>query len=225
MKFKVTEAEFSALPAALQAEYGEPDSTGTRTAKVEGIDTGDNIKRALDEEKEKRRKAVAEAEALKRATEEATAKALKDAGDYKALFEQSEASRVKLAEEKAARDAADALRARTDHAKSIAEKLATDPARRDMLANTILASVELIDGRPVLKGENGAIVETATAEAAYRQKYPFLVDGSKSSGGGAPGGTAGAGGAVVITRAQLDGMTPHARADFFVKNPGAVAVD
>jgi len=56
---------------------------------------------------------------------------------------------------------------------------------------------------------------------SIKAEYPFLVDGSQAAGGGATGGSSGAGDAKQVSRTDFDAMDTRKRMSF-VKSGGKI---
>ena len=169
---------------------------------------------ALLAEKKKAQEAAEQAALM--AKQEAEEK-LKAKNDYKQLFEsqQQEAARLKqqlddmMTQNKQAKIRSEAAR--------IAAGLTKDVSRLKLLEKEVSQRLTLVDDQIRVVDESGQLTVSTIEELTCRIKadYPFLVDGSQATGGGAARSSGGAGsGDKIITRADYDSMRPIERSKF-----------
>ena len=166
----MTKAEFEAKIA---------EATGGLKAKV------DELLGETKAEREKRK-------ALEAAQSEAEEARAKEKGEFKSLYEKTQAELEK--------ERAEAVKYRQQvrekelqgGAAQIAGELTRDTARAALLAKEAQALMKHSD-EGVQYEIGGVSVDRAKVLDHLRTSYPFLADGSQASGGGATGGNGGAG--------------------------------
>lgn len=192
------EPDYKAQVAALQAE------------KEALLNKNNELLTETKKAKETRRAAeqLAEEEAKKKAEAE---------GNFKQLFESSEAERQKAIQER--------------------DELLSKNAKKEVKAEALKLSAKLAEGENVelmatfierrLKYTNGAVkvtdidgnltvssLDQLKEEFEGNSRYASLLKGSKSSGGGANGGANGSGAAKTVSREVFDGMSQKDRSAF-----------
>lgn len=165
----------------------------------------------LGESKSAKQKARELEEASARAEEERA----KQAGEFKALYEREQKAKAELAEKY------DSFAKRIQQkevegaAMSLAAELTRDTKRVELLRKEISQFARYTDDG--VKFEMGGVeVDRAKVLAHITDNYPFLVDGSGATGGGATGANKG-GGAATIGKPDGD---KHERAAYFAKKFG-----
>jgi hypothetical protein len=142
---------------------------------------------------------------------------LKAKNDYKQLFESQQAETGKL------RQQIDSMTTQANQAKimteaaKIAAGLTKDVGRLKLLQKEVGQRLILVDDKIRVVDESGQLTVSTLEELTSRIKadYPFLVDGSQATGGGAARSSGGAGsGDRTITRTDFDGMRPVDRTKF-----------
>ena len=215
LKAKINKEAFGELPEALQEYYKEGDDG--YVLDLDGVDdhpTVKGLKTKLDEvlgetkaEREKRK-------ALEQAQTDAEKKAAEEKGEFEKLYKQ--AQEQLQAEQKQAREFRDQITQRDIHAsaQSIAQQLASKDAKRaSVLADYASKYAKFEDGQ--INYEIGGVKVTADKVAEHlKSEYPFLVDGSQATGGGAAGDGGGAPAGKQITRQQFDTMSQSDRSTF-----------
>lgn len=167
----------------------------------------------LGESKSAKQKAR-ELEEAQRLAEEARAK---EKGEFKELWEREQKAKAEIAEKY------DSLIKRIQQkevesaALSIASELTRDTKRAELLRKEISQFARYTDDG--VKFEMGGVeVDRAKVMAHITDNYPFLVDGSGATGGGATGANKG-GGAAILNRSK---MTAEEKAAY-VKEHGQAA--
>lgn len=167
----------------------------------------------LGESKSAKQKAR-ELEEAQAAIEEARAK---EKGEFKELWEREQKAKAEIAEKY------DSLIKRIQQkevegaALSIASELTRDTKRAELLRKEISQFARYTDDG--VKFEMGGVeVDRAKVMAHITDNYPFLVDGSGATGGGATGANKG-GGAAILNRSK---MTAEEKAAY-VKEHGQAA--
>ncbi|MFP4104824.1 MAG: hypothetical protein ACLFVU_01945 [Phycisphaerae bacterium] len=225
LKAKLTKGELEELPEALQ-EYYKADGDDF-VLDLDGVDdhpTVKGLKSKLDEvlgetkaEREKRK-------ALEQAQTEAERKAAEEKGEFEKLYKQAQDELE--AERKQSRQFREQITQRDikGSAQELARQLApSDPKRADVLADYASRYAKFEDGQ--VSFEMGGVKVEPTKVAEHLSKeYPFLVDGSQASGGGASGSERGGAAGKTITRADFDSMSHPERQSFF-KDGGKISDD
>lgn len=194
------------------------------SAQIEEATTG--LKSKVDEllsekKREQSQRKAAEEAARKEAEEKAKAE-----NDYKQLFEsqKSEADSLREQMEKMQKDAQN-LRI-FNEATKIASSLTKDTGRADILTEKLSQRLTLVDGEIRVTDAKGQLTVSSLQElsSSIQESYPFLIDGSQASGGGATKSQASGERPKEISRNQFDGMNHADRASFF-KSGGKVIDD
>jgi len=181
------------------------------------------LKSKVDELLSEKKKVQQEREqALLQAKQEAEQKAAKE-NDYKQLFEsqKQEADTLRSTIEKMNNDIKQ-QKIGTQAAK-LAAQLTKDTQRAQLLQKEISQRLTLVDNELRVTDESGQLTVSSLDDLtnSIRTAYPFLVDGSQASGGGAVKAQGGAEARKEVTRAAFDKMDQRQRAEFF-KSGGKV---
>lgn len=164
-----------------------------------------------------KKKAQEAAEQASRQLQAEAEEKLKAKNDYKQLFESQQAETGKL------REQLDGMMTQAKQAKisaeaaKIAAGLTKDVGRLKLLQKEVGQRLTLVDDQIRVVDESGQLTVSTLEELTSRIKadYPFLVDGSQATGGGAARSSGGAGsGDRTITRAEFDMMRPVEKAKF-----------
>jgi hypothetical protein len=142
---------------------------------------------------------------------------LKAKNDYKQLFESQQQEAQKLKEQLDGMMTQAKQAKITTEAAKIAAGLTKDVGRLKLLQKEVSQRLTLVDDQIRVVDESGQLTVSTLEELTSRIKadYPFLVDGSQATGGGAARSSGGAGsGDKTITRSDFDGMSPFDRAKF-----------
>ncbi|MCG8608945.1 MAG: hypothetical protein MI864_00275 [Pseudomonadales bacterium] len=180
---------------------------------VTGIDPADELKTALQKEREERKAEKARADALESKGRQAEEDAAKQRGEYEKLFNTERENNANLKVQ------FDEYKAEVEQGKvnSSAEKLATkltrDTARAELLADKIKSFVKVENGLAAFFDAAGVKIEEQAVIDHVSKQYPFLVDANVGTGGGATGSQS-SGAAKTVTRTQFDQMSQAQRAKF-----------
>lgn len=223
IQYKVSAEGFEALDDSQKGLYSQGDDG--YTLNVEGVPKEDvsGLKRKIDElltEKKTVQQKAIEAEELAR---QETAEKLKKANDYEQLYNSSESERQKAADELATLKANLQQQQVASQASKVASQLTKDTARAKLLSEQISSRLSLVDGEVRVLDANGNLTVSSVEELtqSIKAEYPFLVDGSQAAGGGATGGSSGAGDTKTVSRADFDSMDAVKRMKF-VKSGGKI---
>jgi len=175
------------------------------------------LKNKVDELLAEKKKVQQEREeARMRAKQEAEDKAAKE-NDYKQLFEsqKQEADTLRSTIEKMNNDIKQ-QKIGTQAAK-LAAQLTKDTQRAQLLQKEISQRLTLVDNELRVTDESGQLTVSSLDDLAnsIRTAYPFLVDGSQASGGGAVKAQGGAEARKEVSRAAFDKMDQRQRSEFF----------
>lgn len=162
--------------------------------KVEGIDPADELKEALRKERDERKAAKDKLAEFEKAQQEGEAKRLEETQQFESLYKNTkgELEKKSLELDEFRRKIAD--KERSELATQLTGILTRDTARAELLKKEAMQFIQHTADGVVISGPDG----TMTAEQLGKhlaQRYPFLVDGNQSSGGGATGSNS-SGGAV-----------------------------
>ena len=194
LKFKISKAEFDELDEATQALYVQKGDD--YELEVEGIDTGEELKEALRKEREERARAKAKLKEMETEQEKAERERLESQEEWKTLAQQEREKREGL--DKELKDLRDQVANGNRKGKAEAivagliDKEATGGVQRyELLKKEALAFISHTPEGTKINGPDGeAWTEKQLGEHLSKQ-YPFLVDGSQATGGGAPGSKGG----------------------------------
>jgi DNA repair exonuclease SbcCD ATPase subunit len=181
------------------------------------------LKRKNDELLAEKKKVQQEREeAREQARLEAEEKARKE-NDWKQLAQSAEERlETKSAELETLRGHIKKQKIMTEAAK-LASQLTKDTQRAQLLQKEISQRLALVDDELRVTDENGQLTVSSMEELtnSIRTAYPFLVDGSQASGGGAVKAQGGAEARKEVSRAAFDKMDQRQRSEF-VKSGGKI---
>ena len=210
LQFEVDSLE--GLDESLQALYTEHE--GKYRLSVEGIDPADELKEALRKEREERAAAKARLKEFEDQQSEAERKRLEEKQEFEQLYKQSEEGKGKLARELDDLKRQIADKERSEVANGITAALTRDTARAELLQKEALQFVHYTPEGVKINGPDGEAWDKSKLSEYLTERYPFLVDGSLASGGGAAG-SKGSGAA----RKPLSEMTQDERIKFKQEDP------
>lgn len=223
IQYKVSEESFDTLDDSVKGLYSQGEDG--YTLNVDGVPKEDvsGLKRKIDElltEKKTVQQKAMEAEELSRLE---TAEKLRKANDFEQLYNSSESERQKAADELATLKANLQQQQVEGQAGRVAASLTKDTARANLLSQQISSRLSLVDGEVRVLDTNGNLTVSSVEELtqSIKAEYPFLVDGSQAAGGGATGGSSGAGDTKQVSRADFDAMDSRKRMSF-VKSGGKI---
>ena len=223
IQYKVSAEGFEALDDLQKGLYSQGEDG--YTLNVEGVPKEDvtGLKRKIDElltEKKTVQQKALEAEELSRLE---TAEKLRKANDFEQLYNSSESERQKAADELATLKANLQQQQVEGQAGRVAASLTKDTARANLLSQQISSRLSLVDGEVRVLDTNGNLTVSSVEELtqSIKAEYPFLVDGSQAAGGGATGGSSGAGDTKQVSRTDFDAMDSRKRMSF-VKSGGKI---
>jgi len=199
---------------ALYAEHG-----GKFRLQVDGVDPADELKIALQKEREDRKREAEEKQRIKEEAERLAAEAererLETEGKHQEAAEmwKAEAEQLKA---KAAAAEADRINEKLDNqAQALASANANTAQDAKLLARFIRDELEYGDSG--VAGKNGRTVEQVIESMERSGEYKSLWRGSSASGAGATGGTSSAQGKA------LSDMNDAERIEFKNRDPAGFA--
>ena len=223
IQYKVSEESFDTLDDSVKGLYSQGEDG--YTLNVDGVPKEDvsGLKRKIDElltEKKTVQQKAIEAEEAARLE---TAEKLRKANDFEQLYNSSESERQKAADELATLKANLQQQQVEGQASKVAASLTKDTARANLLSQQISSRLSLVDGEVRVLDTNGNLTVSSVEELtqSIKAEYPFLVDGSQAAGGGATGGSSGAGDTKQVSRSDFDAMDNRKRMSF-VKSGGKI---
>lgn len=202
LKFEINKEDHEELDENLRDFY-EPHGEGFRL-KVDGIDPADELKEALRKEREERAAAKQRLQEYEKEREEAERKRLEERQEYEQLYKQESEGRSKLEQELADLRKSIADRERAEEATKVISELTRDTKRADLLKREALCYIHHTPDGIKINGPDGEAWDASRLSEYLKENYPFLVDGSQASGGGASG-AANNGGAVGKKFDQMTG--------------------
>lgn len=223
IQYKVSEESFDTLDDSVKGLYSQGEDG--YTLNVDGVPKEDvsGLKRKIDElltEKKTVQQKAIEAEEAARLE---TAEKLRKANDFEQLYNSSESERQKAADELATLKANLQQQQVEGQASKVAASLTKDTARANLLSQQISSRLSLVDGEVRVLDTNGNLTVSSVEELtqSIKAEYPFLVDGSQAAGGGATGGSSGAGDTKQVSRSDFDAMDAVKRMKY-IKSGGKI---
>lgn len=189
LKFEIDKDSHTALDESMKALY-VPHGEGYRLA-VEGIDPADELKSALRREREEKADAKKRLKELEDSQSESARQTAEQRGEFEKLYKQEQGERGKLTAELEQMKQAIATKEREATALSIVSVLTTVKAQADLLRKEALQYIAYTPDGIKINGPDGAALTAEQLQQYLIKTYPFLVDGSKASGGGASGAKSG----------------------------------
>jgi len=191
LQFEITKEAHEALDAAVQSLYSA-HGEGFRL-DVSGIDPADELKEALRKEREERAAAKSKLKELEDAKSKADQQSLEDKQEFEKLWKAEQEKSTNTAKELDELRTSIAQKDRNSEAYKIVSTLATETARAEILQQQALGFIHHTPEGIKINGPDGEAWDATKLTAYLKEKYPFLVDGSKATGGGATGGGNGGG--------------------------------
>lgn len=223
IQYKVSEESFDALEDSVKGLYSQGEDG--YTLNVDGVPKEDvsGLKRKIDELLTEKKTVQQKAMEAEEAVRQETAEKLRKANDFEQLYNSSESERQKAADELATLKANLQQQQVEGQAGRVAASLTKDTARANLLSQQISSRLSLVDGEVRVLDTNGNLTVSSVEELtqSIKAEYPFLVDGSQAAGGGATGGSSGAGDTKQVSRSDFDAMDSRKRMSF-VKSGGKI---
>ena len=182
------------------------------------------LKKKVDELLGEKKSASQKARDLEESSRTAEEARQKEKGEFKALYEQSQASLDEERNSNKTWKEQIQLRDVKEKAGRIGNDLAKTDTKRAEVLSDYAAKFAKHDGEQVTYEIGGIEVSADKLKEHLTKEYPFLVDGNGSSGGGATGARGGAASDKTAKRSQFDSMGQNERATF-IKGGGKVVAD
>jgi len=186
LQFEITKEEHEALDASVQGLYSAKGD-GFRL-DVNGIDPADELKEALRKEREEKSNYKSKVKEIEEAQASATQKSLEDREEFKTLYGGEKEKSATLAKELDDLKSNIAQKDRNSEAYKIVSAIATNTAKAEILQQQAMQFIHHTPEGIKINGPDGEAWDAAKLTVYLKEKYDFLVDGSKASGGGATGG-------------------------------------
>ena len=182
------------------------------------------LKKKVDELLGEKKSASQKARDLEESSRSAEEARQKEKGEFKELYEQSQASLDEERNSNKTWKEQIQLRDVKEKAGRIGNDLAKTDTKRAEVLSDYAAKFAKHDGEQVTYEIGGIEVSADKLKEHLSKEYPFLVDGNGSSGGGATGARGGAASDKTAKRSQFDSMGQNERATF-IKSGGKVVAD
>jgi len=182
------------------------------------------LKKKVDELLGEKKSASQKARDLEESSRSAEEARQKEKGEFKALYEQTQASLDEERNSNKTWKEQIQLRDVKEKAGRIGNDLAKTDTKRAEVLSDYAAKFAKHDGEQVTYEIGGIEVSADKLKEHLTKEYPFLVDGNGSSGGGATGARGGAASDKTAKRSQFDSMGQNERATF-IKSGGKVVAD
>lgn len=205
LKFEITAEDYEQLEESQQALY-DKHGDGYRL-QVEGIDPADELKEALRKEREDRAEAKRKLQEYEGEAERKERERLEKQQEWEQLSKTERERAEKLDKELAELRDKVANSERTVTAEGIVaaliDKEATGGVQRyNLLKKEALQFITHTPEGIKINGPDGSAWDAKKLGEHLSSEFPFLVDGSKASGGGAPGSNGG--GAVTKKLSEMN---------------------
>lgn len=194
LQHKLDKEKFDALEEGLQALYLETEDG--YVLDVEGIDDGKELKEALRKEREERAEAKRKLKEFETDAERKERERLEKQQEWEQLSKKDRERADGLEKQLSELKDKVANGERTTAAERVISSL-IDPSaeggakRYELLRKEALQHIAHTPEGVKINGPDGEAWDAKQLGEHLSTQYPFLVDGSKASGGGAPGSTGG----------------------------------
>lgn len=185
LKFEIDAEAFEALDETQQELY-QKHGDGYRL-QVEGIDPADELKEALRKEREERAEAKKKLQEFETENERRERERLEKQQEWEQLSKTERERAEKLETELQEMKDRYANKERNETALQVVGSLARDPKRAELLKKEAMQFIAYTPEGVKINGPDGSAWDTSKLTEHLKAEYPFLVDGSQASGGGATG--------------------------------------
>ena len=185
LKFEISAEDFEALEESQQGLY-DKHGDGYRL-QVEGIDPADELKEALRKEREERAEAKRRLQEHETAAEQRERERLEKQQEWEQLSKTERERAEKLERQLQEMQDQIANEKRNGTAASVAADLTRDTARARLLQKEAAQFITYTPEGVKINGPDGDAWDAKRLADHLKESYPFLVDGTGSSGGGAAG--------------------------------------
>jgi hypothetical protein len=182
------------------------------------------LKKKVDELLGEKKSASQKARELEESIRLANDDRQKENGEFKELYERTQADLLAERTNNKAKDEKLQQRDIKEKAGRIGSDLAKTDTKRAEVLTDYAARYAKHDGETVSYEIGGIEVTADVLKEHLTKEYPFLVDGNGSSGGGATGARGGAASDKTAKRSQFDSMGQNERSNF-IKGGGKVVAD
>lgn len=186
LKFEITQEAFDELEEGTQALYIK-NGEGYRL-DVDGIDAKDELKEALRKEREERADAKRKLQEYETEAEKRERDRLEKTQEWEQLSKADKERADKLERELGEMRDTIANEKRNASALAVVSELTRDTARARLLQKEAMQFITHTSEGVKINGPDGDAWDAKKLAEHLKEQYPFLVDGSGASGGGAPGG-------------------------------------
>lgn len=193
--------------------YQEHD--GKYRLAVEGIDPADELKSALQKEREERKSAKERLRELEEAQAKIEEARAKEKGEFKSLWEKAQEEKTSIMSELEAFKTKVQEKEKTLAVNSVVSAMTKDEAKAEALHNIVKSFVTINEDGEAVYSKGGIEVEKSALIDELSAKYSFLVDGSKATGGAGRGSNDAGGGNQQINREEFDKLSQAERQKFF----------
>lgn len=183
LKFEIDSLE--GVDESLHGMYKQYN--GKYRLQVDGIDDAAELKEALRKEREERAAAKTKLSEFEKQQQEVEQKRLEEKQEFEKLWKSEQEQRNSVTKELEELRGKIALKDRSSEAQRVAASLATETARAELLQKEAMGFIHHTPEGIKINGPGGEAWDAKQLGAYLKEKYPFLVDGSKASGGGAVG--------------------------------------
>lgn len=211
MAIKTELKTLDGLDEATAALYVEKDGGGYRL-DIEGDIGGDNsgLKSALQKEREARKEREKDLARIKAEREEAEKRTLEEKQQYKELWEREKGEKEALKKQRLS-DKKDFF------VTQLTNSLTKDQKKATVLKSTISNYVGIGDAGDLVPAGSVEITSLDGLQDFIKEQFPFLIDGSQATGGGATGSRGARGAQNEITKSQFDALSPEEKMNFHLK--------
>lgn len=200
------------IDEGIQSLYSEHE--GKFRLQVEGIDPADELKAALKKERELSKMSKAQLKALEDSQRERDEQVASEKGEFKTLWEKEQAAKRELQEKLSNFQKSSIEKDKNIKTVEVIAALTKDEAKTEALRGIVNQYISSDEDGNVSYVKDGVEMQKSALVDVLKEKYPFLVDGSKASGGDASGNSGAGSDAKLIPREQFDLMTQAQRAKF-----------
>jgi hypothetical protein len=194
LKYQLDKDAFSELEEGQQGFYRETEDG--YQLDVEGIDDGKELKEALRKEREERAAAKKRLKELEEGQSAAERQRLEEKQEYETLYKQEQekltGTQKELSELRDKLANGERATAAEGIVAGLIDKEASGGVQRyNLLRKEALQYIEHTPEGAKINGPEGDAWDAKQLGSYLSEQFPFLVDGSKASGGGAPGSNGG----------------------------------
>jgi len=206
LTFEIDKEAFEALEETQQGLYSEHGEVFR--LDVEGIDPADELKGALQKEREIRKEAERKAKEAQRLIDEQKTKQLEQDEKWKELYEEQKNKNDELKNQNVSIQRDSAI-------DRIISGLTKDKNKANILKMTLAGNLTVEDGNLKVVNLPGVNNESELVDH-IKEQYKFLIDTSQASGGGASGDLGGKPEGL-LTKTEVRNLPEHEKRAYFQK--------